>query len=122
MASQMEFGRRTTSQRPALRARKPLDAPPAGNISAFARASVAPASPLQPEISAQPADHELQEWKKTRRQNYKIPWRQMSLMASLCFGIGALVLPDSVNENLDWLLYGLMAASLFAGLRRRRRA
>jgi len=122
MASQTEFGRRTASQRPAPRAREPLDAPPAGIISVFAKTSVAPAPPLQPVIAAQPGDHELQEWKKTRRQNYKIPWRQLSLMASLCFGIGALVLPDSVNENLDWLLYGLMAASLFAGLRRRRRA
>jgi len=40
-------------------------------------------------------------------------------MASLCFGIASLVLPDSVNENLDWLLYGLMTASLYSGLSRR---
>jgi len=38
------------------------------------------------------------------------------LMASLCFGIASLVLPDSVNDILDWTLYGLTAASLYAGL------
>jgi len=122
MVNQATFGRRTSSQRPPLRAREKIDAAPASSFSAFAKTAVASSPPLQPEIAAPPVDHELQEWKKTRRQNYRIPWRQLSLMASLCFGIGALVLPDSVNENLDWLLYGLMAASLFAGLTRRRRA
>jgi hypothetical protein len=43
-------------------------------------------------------------------------------MASLCFGIASFVLPDSVNENLDWLLYGLMAVTLYAGLIRRAHA
>lgn len=64
------------------------------------------------------ADHELRKWKQTRKQRSKIPWRQLALMASLCFGIASLVLPDSVNDNLDWVLYGLMGASLYAGLGR----
>lgn len=41
-------------------------------------------------------------------------------MATLCFGIASLVLPDSVNDNVQWLLYALMAASLYAGFRNRR--
>ena len=36
-----------------------------------------------------------------------MPWPQLSLMASLCFGIASFVLPDSVNDNVDWLLWGL---------------
>lgn len=47
----------------------------------------------------------------------RLPWRQLLLMSLLCFGIAVFVLPDTVNENLNWLLYGLMAASFFAGLR-----
>ena len=62
-------------------------------------------------------DEELEEWKASRKRI--IPWRQLSLMASLCFGIASLVLPDSVNDGVDWLLYGLMAASLYAGISRR---
>jgi hypothetical protein len=41
------------------------------------------------------------------------------LTASLCFGIASLVLPDTVNDAVNWLLYALTAASLYAGLRRR---
>jgi len=67
-------------------------------------------------------DDELREWKLLRAGGFQIPWRQLSLMASLCFGIASLVLPDSVNENVQWLLYALTAASLIAGFARRRRA
>lgn len=40
-------------------------------------------------------------------------------MASLCFGVAALALPDSVNEAAQWLLYLLAAASLVSGFIRR---
>jgi hypothetical protein len=43
-------------------------------------------------------------------------------MASLCFGVATFVLPDSVNSAVDYLLYGLMAASFAAGVVRRRKA
>ena len=66
------------------------------------------------------SDDELREWKRARYQGYQVPWRQLSLMASFCFGAAALVLPDTVSDTLDWLLYGLMAASFVAGIRRRR--
>ena len=48
-----------------------------------------------------------------------MPWRQIALMASLCFGIASFVLPDSLNDQLDWVLYGLMALSAYAGLSKR---
>ena len=35
-------------------------------------------------------------------------------MASICFGIGSLVLPDDVNKAVNWLLYGLTAMTLYA--------
>jgi len=66
-------------------------------------------------------DDELREWKLARKRNFEIPWRPLSLMATLCFGIASLALPDSVNDNVQWLLYALAAASLYAGFRKRRR-
>jgi hypothetical protein len=67
-------------------------------------------------VTVQPEpDAELESWKRGRR--WQPPWRQIALMASLCFGIGSLVLPDSVSEVLHWLLYALTGASLYAGWR-----
>ena len=66
-------------------------------------------------------DDELRQWKLERKQNFEIPWRPLSLMATLCFGIASFALPDSVNDNVQWLLYALAAASLYAGFRKRRR-
>jgi hypothetical protein len=40
-------------------------------------------------------------------------------MASVSFGIASLVLPDSVSDTLDWVLYALMAATAYAGLQQR---
>jgi hypothetical protein len=90
------------AEQPAL---SPLDAP-------AARAVVAP-----PESAS--VDRELQEWKQARA--FKIPWRQLSLMASLCFGIASFVLPEPVNTPVQWLLYGLAAASLYGFFAKRLR-
>jgi hypothetical protein len=57
-------------------------------------------------------DDELHEWRQARRKNFRLPWRQISLMASVCFGIGSLVLPDSINRTVQWLLMALAALSL----------
>jgi hypothetical protein len=119
MVNQIPFGRRTNPQRQALRVRETIDAGQPSKKPVFAELSVDRLSMPQPQITSPHVDHELGEWKQARKQCYKIPWRQLSLMAALCFGIGSLVLPDSVNENLDWLLYGLMAASFYAGVSRR---
>jgi hypothetical protein len=81
----------------------------------------APVTTPQPRDAVTPTlDSELQDWKVARAGNFKFPWRQLSLMASLCFGIASFVLPDSVNDGLQWLLYGLVAAGLYAGLAKRR--
>jgi len=122
MADQRPFGRRTNPQRQPLRAREEFRVVPPSTKPVFVEASLDHPSMAQREISSPHVDHELREWKQARKRDFKIPWRQMSLMASLCFGIASFVLPDSVDENLDWLLYGLMAASLYAGLSRRWRS
>jgi len=69
-------------------------------------------------LFAPETDKELEDWKRARR--WQPPWRQIAFTASLCFGIAAFVLPDSVNEAVDWLLYGLSAVSLYTGLTRKR--
>jgi hypothetical protein len=66
------------------------------------------------DASAPSVEEELKQWKAQRRM--KIPWRQISLMASLCFGIASFELPDSVNDEVNWLLYGLMAISFYVGV------
>ncbi len=73
--------------------------------------------PVEPPSSAgEPlcVEQELQVWKDARGSNFKIPWRQIYLMASLCFGIASFALPDSVNDSIDYLLWGLMAMSAYA--------
>lgn len=75
--------------------------------------------PEKSELSS--LDDELRQWKLERKRNFEIPWRPLSLMATLCFGIASFALPDSVNDNVQWLLYALAAASLYAGFRKRRR-
>src|ERR1700722_4236655 len=75
-----------------------------------------------PEKSEFPSlDDELRQWKLERRRNFEIPWRPLSLMATLCFGVASFALPDSMNDNVQWLLYALAAASMYAGFRKRRR-
>jgi hypothetical protein len=82
--------------------------------------TVAQATRVQSTAPSIPSiDDELREWKLARKRNFEIPWRPLSLMATLCFGIASFALPDSVNDNVQWLLYALAGASLYAGFRKR---
>jgi hypothetical protein len=70
-----------------------------------------------------PVDDDLREWKRERKPNFrKALWRPLLLMSTLCFGIASIVLPDSVNDAADWLLYAMTGASLYSWIRSRRRA
>lgn len=82
-----------------------------------------PVPPDQVSVAERSLDDELLTWKVQRRRAWlmRVPWRPLSLMASLCFGVGAFVLPDSVNDAAQWLLLVLMGASLGAGIAIRRR-
>jgi hypothetical protein len=102
----MSFGRRTSPQ--PQRAQPRVVAQPAA-----VEADVMPALSL--EIEPLPdIDAELREWKAQR--SFQIPWRQLSLVASVFFGLASFALPDSVNANVDYVLYGLSAMSLYVWL------
>jgi hypothetical protein len=84
-----------------------------------------PERPVPPALFEQapephPVDYELAAWKHERARHHRMPWRQISLMAGLCFGIAAFKLPSAVNDVVQWPLYALMAISFYSGLRRRR--
>jgi hypothetical protein len=115
MATQRAFGRRINPSRPAATEVK------AASASRKALAGDAPVDRPAAKADSPPLDEELDAWKKSRKSGFKIPWRQLSLMASLCFGIASFALPSSVNDNVQWLLYALMGASLYAGFSKRRR-
>jgi hypothetical protein len=118
MAQQIPFGRRSATPLQPLEAGRRVLPRRATPATAEARADQpTPASANAP--FALP-DHELESWKKARRKSYRLPWRQLSWLASLFFGIGAWVLPDTVNDNVQWVLYALMAASFYAGFVARR--
>jgi hypothetical protein len=121
VVSQPSFGRRVTVQSQSRIARIKVEAVKQGGNAASGETPLE--SPLQP-FPANPGlpsvEQELLEWRRGR-QGFKVPWRPLSLMASLCFGIASLVLPASLNDNVQWLLYALMAASLYAGFSKRRR-
>lgn len=119
MAAVRTFGRRVDSSIPSRRMPAPGDSgAPGKNTPAVEAAKESAPGAGQAELPS--LDDELREWKRTRKKNFRIPWRQLSLMAGLCFGIASFVLPDSVSDVAQWLLYALMAASFYAGLRKRR--
>jgi hypothetical protein len=111
MPAQRTFGQRALAQPPAPQVKpRPMADLPARNAGSV---SAAPVSPLPDGPSI---EDELREWKKAR--TFHIPWRQIYVMAGLCFGIGSFVLPDTVSDDVQWLLYALAAASFYAGLRK----
>jgi hypothetical protein len=67
-------------------------------------------------------DDDFREWKRARKPNFHTLWRPLLLMATICFGIASLVLPDSVNDAADWLLYAMTGMSFYSWIRSRRRA
>jgi hypothetical protein len=76
-------------------------------------------APAQFYAADDPVAAELAAWKRGRSAR-PFPWRQVSLMAGLCFGIASLVLPSQVNDAAAYGLYGLSALGFISGLRRRR--
>ena len=112
LAAPRSFGRRTDPQHKSRQAKSEVEA-------AFPKAAEVATSPR--DLPA-PLDDELQEWTKARRNAFRWPWRQISLTASLCFGIASFALPDSINDGVQWLLYALMAATFFGGVAKRREA
>jgi hypothetical protein len=117
IANQRSFGRRGEPQRQFSRSLE--------SIEAVAQTTEVQSTGRELLRSEKPAfsslDDDLREWKLKRKQNFEIPWRPLSLLASLFFGIASFALPDSVNDIVEWPLYALAAASLYVGFRRRHR-
>jgi hypothetical protein len=93
-----------------------------GKRAAPARAAQAAPRTAEPDLPGSirgndDGDPELDAWKRTRRR--RLPWRQISFTASLCFGVAALVLPDTVNDAVSWMLYVLAAIGFIGGFRGR---
>ena len=65
-----------------------------------------------------PVADELRAWKKSRGPSPYL--KPLALAASLCFGVASLALPAAVNDWVQYPLYALSAASLYAGFRRKR--
>jgi hypothetical protein len=118
--SQRSFGRRIKSQSP-LRGPKNTEAGPQAASSELEIAAASLSS--SPSLAApnQSLDDELREWKRGRKQGDRIPWRQISLIAALCFGVASFVLPDSVNETVEWLLYVIAGAGVLGAFVRSRK-
>jgi hypothetical protein len=66
-------------------------------------------------------DAEMEAWRQARGSKFRIPWSQLSLVASLFFGVASFVLPDSVNSSVDWLLWGLAIMSFYVWFSNRRK-
>jgi hypothetical protein len=110
MESRRTFGRRAVPQAPAPYAMPQAPSRPAEPIL----------SSLSPDATLASVDDEIEAWKAARGSVIPFPWRQLSLMAGLCFGIASFVLPDTVNDAVQWPLYALTAISLYAGLHKRK--
>ena len=65
-------------------------------------------------------EDEIAAWKAARGSVVPFPWRQLSLMAGLCFGIASFALPAAVNDTMQWPLYALTAISFYVGLHKRK--
>jgi hypothetical protein len=116
------FGRRGEPQRPLSPPARPIPAAAQCATVDTAERSLAQFAPLAQKLKASPADDDFEQWKRARRKNFPIPWRPLSFMASVFFGVASFVLPDSVTDILQWPLYGLSVASFWIGFYRRRQA
>ena len=108
------FGRRGASQ--PVRTQAP--ARPAAHFQRAGPALVHADLDLSPLPDAPSLDEELHAWKQQRA--FVIPWKQLCLMATICFGLASFVLPSSVNGAVNWLLYGLTGMTFYAWFEARR--
>jgi hypothetical protein len=118
MTNQRPFGRRSVPQQQPLRATPTRVSPMPDPKPIFSGVSADQSSPYG-DIAFARGNDQPPDWEQSTKWRLKMPWRQLALMASLCFGIASFVLPDSLNDQLQWVLYGLMAMSLCAALSKR---
>jgi hypothetical protein len=57
--------------------------------------------------------------RKARKMSSAEPWRSISIVATLGFGLSSWLLPDAIQDIVQLVLGILTAGALFAGLRAR---
>jgi hypothetical protein len=93
------------------------DASPQSGLSTDWRAEELPTISGETALDRFVDEIDIETWKAQRRTVRRTPWRQISLVAALSFGIGSFVLPGDVNAMIRpilWALSGLALASSFA--------
>lgn len=130
MAGSASFGRKSAPGAAPYRPLPKLPEPPGiggfARLPAVADQAVAandwreqplPAIPPANDVMDRFVDEiDIETWKAQRRTQRRIPWRQISLMAALSFGVGSFVLPGDVNTMVRpvlWALSGIAFASGF---------
>lgn len=125
MQKRAAFGRRGAAQHraPAPNRITPAPVSPAAAPAVVAdarEANVAEGPAAPPVERIDPVDAELEEWKRTRKKLPLFAWRPIYFMASLCFGLASFVLPERINDIVQWPLYALAAVSFYLGMKMRR--
>jgi hypothetical protein len=100
----------------------PIARPPAPDPIAGEPVLAAAAADANPPEIAPDDDNELQAWKSARRKATHLPWRQIAVVAGLSFAVASFVLPEALNDALQWPLSALVAISLYMGWRNRKQA
>ena len=100
--------------------RRPESRPLVSSVATPALASEPVSSSQLPDSALPSVEDEIAAWKAARGSAVLFPWRQLSLMAGLCFGVASFVLPATVNDAVQWPLYALTAVSLYGGLHKRK--
>lgn len=116
MQPKKSFGRRPQPEQPRLRLVR-TDLTP---VRANDAAPIPTASQPEAAESAPDVDRELEEWKAARKRfkrSFREPWRTLSIVCTVGFGLSSWLLPDLVADVAQFVTGGLGAASLFAGLR-----
>jgi hypothetical protein len=114
-----------TTQRPAFGRRITPQAQPTAATQALGSVAASPPVPANEEtevLDDASVDQELQAWKEARGSRFQMPWQQIYLMASLCFGIASFVLPDWMSDGVDyllWILCGLSALAWYNGRKKK---
>lgn len=116
MQKSRTFGRRTSQATPMPRPKPPAPLP-----------RLEPAAPqhaalFPPEPDGTFEVEEPQDVAEKSRRRFPFPWRPLSLIAGLSFGIGSFALPDSINDIAQWPLGVLALVSFYVGLRKPKEA
>lgn len=120
MQRRAHFGLRA-SQQPAVPRRTAPAAHPAPAVAEAPRTAIPPAEFLMAPPDDDEVARDIAEWKskrKIRKRSFREPWRTLSIVSGIGFGLSFWLLPDSVANIAQLVTLGLTAAAFFAGFRK----